>query len=268
MLIEVLNLVYKYEDETVNALDGVSFNIDKGEWVSLIGHNGSGKSTLSKLLIGILSAKEGTIKIDGLTLNEENIYEIRKKIGIVYQNPDNQFVATSIEDDIAFGLENLEVNPQEMEKKIDDALNLVGMIEYKYEMPSNLSGGEKQRAAIASILAMEPDILILDESTSMLDPKGREDFINVVKSLKEKGKTIIMITHNMDEALLSDRCIVLYNGKIIRDGKTLDVLLDYDCLAKSSLEMPTSLYLFHELKKNNYKNKEVLNLLWELASKK
>jgi len=268
MEVKVSNLMFKYEDAKKNALEGVSFNVSQGEWVSIIGHNGSGKSTLSKLLIGLLTPTSGTISINGLETIEENLYEIRKHVGIVYQNPDNQFVATSIEDDIAFGLENILVPSEEMKPIIDKVLKIVGMEEYRDKMPSELSGGQKQRAAIAGILAINPDLIIFDEATSFLDPKGREDFVNVIKDLKRSGKTVISITHDMNEALMSDRCIVLSKGKIIKDGKTLDVLMDYDVLKESRLEMPSELYLYHELKKNNYKNKEVLNQLWELASKK
>ena len=262
------NVKFKYEEGNREILKGISFTIGAGEWVSIIGHNGSGKSTLAKLLIGLLSPIEGAIYLDDMEVKEENLYDIRKHIGIVFQNPDNQFVSTSVEDDIAFGLENISTPRDEMIIKVNDAIKAVSMEDYRYEMPSNLSGGQKQRVAIAGILAINPDIYILDEATSMLDPKGREDFIKIVKTLKEAGKTIIMITHDMDEALLTDRCIVLKEGEIVRDGKTIDVLNDYDLLKSSRLEMPSALYLYHQLKKKDYGNKEVLNALWELALKK
>jgi len=268
MELKVENLSYKYEDGDKEALKNLSFTINDGEWVSIIGHNGSGKSTLAKLLIGINSATSGSVYVNGVLVNEDNLYEIRKHIGIVFQNPDNQFVATSLEDDIAFGLENNLVEPKLMKDIIDRSLELVHMNEYKERMPSELSGGQKQRAAIASILAISPDLIIFDEATSYLDPKGRKDFINVLKESKEKGKTILMITHDMNEVMLSDRAIVIADGEIIKDDKTLNVLNDYDTLKKARLEMPSSLYLYHELKRNNYKNKEVLNQIWELASRK
>ena len=268
MKLVVKDVSFKYEDTKKDCLKNLSFTISSGEWISIIGHNGSGKSTLSKLLIGILFPDKGEIYFDDLKYTEENLYEIRKHIGIVYQNPDNQFVATSVEDDIAFGLENLCVERDKMKDIIDRSLEAVSMLEFKDKEPSNLSGGQKQRVAIAGILAINPDLFILDESTSMLDPKGRNDFIEVVKKLKEEGKTILMVTHNMNEALLTDRCIVLSDGEIIKDDKTINVLMDYDTLKKTRLEMPSELYLYHELKKRDYKNKEVLDRLWELASKK
>ncbi|MCB9498279.1 MAG: energy-coupling factor transporter ATPase [Bacillales bacterium] len=263
----VKNLSYKYEDEEKNAVNALSFTIENGEWVSIIGHNGSGKSTLAKLLMGLLEKKEGEIYIEDLPLNENNLYEIRKHLGIVFQNPDNQFVATSVEDDIAFGLENLEVDPALMEGMIDSALSEVNMTNYKKSEPYLLSGGQKQRVAIAGILAMNPEIIILDEATSMLDPEGKEDFINVVKKLKEKGKIIIMITHDMNEALLSDRTIVMSNGEILKDGKTEEIMMDEKTLKEARLELPSALYVYHSLKKAGYNNEEVLKVLWESASK-
>ena len=268
MKLEIKNLKYQYEENSRFVIDDISFVIDKPGWISILGHNGSGKSTLAKLIMGIIEPKAGSIFIDDLEVEEDNLYEIRKKIGIVYQNPDNQFVATSVEDDIAFGLENLCVSHDEMQPIIDKCLDAVSMSDYKDRAPSDLSGGQKQRVAIAGILAIDPEIFIFDEATSMLDPKGRKDLIEIAKTLKERGKTIIMITHNMDEALLSDRCIVLKRGKIIKDDETINVLTDYDTLRSTRLEMPSSLYVYHELVSKNYKNKEVLNLLWELASKK
>ena len=262
------NVKFQYDSMKRNVLKGISFTIDKPQWISIIGHNGSGKSTLAKILVGLLSPTFGSIYVNDIELNEENLYEIRKHIGIVFQNPDNQFVATSVEDDIAFGLENNLIEREEMIKRVDDVLNLVSMKEFKNEMPSNLSGGQKQRVAIAGILAINPEIYILDEATSMLDPKGREDFLKIVKMLKEEGKTIIMITHDMNEALLTDRCIVLKDGEIIKDAKTIECLNDYELLKSSRLEMPCSLYVYHELKEKNYDNKEVLNALWESALKK
>ena len=268
MKIEVKNLKYRYEEKSRYVVDDVSFVIDSPGWISILGHNGSGKSTLAKLITGILEPTSGSIYIDDVLVEEENLYEIRKKIGIVYQNPDNQFVATSVEDDIAFGLENLCVPHDEMQPIIDKVLDAVSMDKYRDYSPSDLSGGQKQRVAIAGILAIDPEIFIFDEATSMLDPVGRKDLIEIAKTLRERGKTIIMITHNMDEALLSDRCIVLKRGVIIKDDKTINVLTDYDTLRSTRLEMPSSLYVYHELKEKNYKNKEVLDLLWESALKK
>ncbi len=268
MKIEINNLKYKYEDKSRFVVDDISLVIDSPSWVSILGHNGSGKSTLAKLIMGILEPTSGTILVDSIEVKEENLYEIRKKIGIVYQNPDNQFVATSVEDDIAFGLENLCIPHDEMKPIIDNVLEAVSMTKYKDKAPSELSGGQKQRVAIAGILAIDPEVFIFDEATSMLDPIGRRDLIEIAKALRDRGKTIIMITHNMDEAMLSDRCIVLKRGKIIKDDKTINVLTDYETLRSTRLEMPSDLYVYHELKEKNYKNKEVLDLLWESALKK
>lgn len=268
MIVEVKDLRYKYNNDSKEVLKGISFSIDKGEWVSIIGHNGSGKSTIAKLLLGIINKTSGSIYINGIEVTEDNLYEVRKHIGIVYQNPDNQFVATSIEDDIAFGLENLCVDPKDMEMIIDDSLKKVSMTKYKYESPSNLSGGEKQRCAIASILAINPDVYVFDESTSMLDPKGRVDVMNVLRYLKSIGKTIIMITHDMNEVMLSDRTICIKDGIILKDDKTINVLNDYKCLKETNLEMPSDLYLIKLLKDQGYKNEEALSKLWEYALKK
>jgi len=268
MDIKIRDLHYTYKDDNKETLSGLSFDISQGEWVSIIGANGSGKSTLVKILSGLINATSGSIKYDDIDLIEENHYEIRKHIGIVFQNPDNQFVETTVADDIAFGLENLEIDSSKMDSIIDESLKKVNMLDYKNSDPYSLSGGQKQRVAIASLLSINPDILIFDEATSMLDPVGRATFIETLKSLKKLNKTIIMISHNMDEILLSDRTLVLCDSKILKDGKTLDILSDYDTLNKAHLEMPRELYLYHELKKNNYKNKEVLDALWELASKK
>lgn len=207
------------EGGCVNALKNVSFSIRKGEFVTLAGMNGSGKSTLAKLLNGLFVPSSGEVLIDGLsTSNDEFIYDIRKKAGMVFQNPDNQMVATIIEDDIAFGPENIGVPREEIVERVKWALDVVGMSEYRERTASKLSGGQKQRVAIAGVLAMKPDILILDESTSMLDPKGREEIMEIAQKLNNSGITIINITHNMEEAVLSDRVIVLKKGVVALDG--------------------------------------------------
>lgn len=225
--IEVKNVSYNYslgDGHAVKALKGVSFSIEKGSFVALAGMNGSGKSTLAKLLNGLFVPSEGEVLIDGLsTKDEKNTFEIRKKAGMVFQNPDNQMVATIIEDDIAFGPENVGVPREEIIERVDSALKAVGMSEYRTRTASKLSGGQKQRIAIAGVLAMRPDILILDESTSMLDPNGRKDVMGVAKSLNEQGITVINITHNMEEAALADRVIVLRKGRIAIDGTPKEV---------------------------------------------
>ena len=267
MPIIVKDLVYKYEDQKTNAIDGISFTISDNEWVSIIGHNGSGKSTLAKILIGILEKKSGDVNMFSYDLNEENMYEIRRHIGIVHQNPDNQFVSSIVKDDIAFGLENLCIEPSLMDSIIDESLSKVHMSLFKDREVSSLSGGERQKIAISSILAMNLDYIIFDESTSMLDPYSRDEIISLIQELKNLGKTIIMITHDMTEALKSDRCIVLSHGKIIKDDKPSVVLSDIETLKKSNLESPRALSLYTKLKENHYDNKEVLETLWQLSLK-
>lgn len=225
--IELKGVSYSYpvkEGYNVKALKNVSLAIDKGEFVALAGMNGSGKSTLAKLLNGLFIPTEGEVLIDGLsTADEENTFEIRKRAGMVFQNPDNQTVATIIEDDVAFGPENIGVPREEIVKRVDSGLEAVGMSEFKKRTASKLSGGQKQRVAIAGVLAMKPDILILDESTSMLDPNGRKEIMDIARKLNGEGITVINITHNMDEAVLADRIIVLRKGRIAMDGTPKEV---------------------------------------------
>ena len=225
--IELINVSYSYrtgEGQSVRALRNVSFSVEKGEFVALAGMNGSGKSTLAKLLNGLFVPSAGDVVIDGMnTRDEERTFDIRRKAGMVFQNPDNQMVATIIEDDVAFGPENLGVPREEMIERVDRALDAVGMQEYRTRSASKLSGGQKQRVAIAGVLAMEPEIIIFDESTSMLDPEGRAEIMEVAKKLNEKGITVIAITHNMDEAAMADRIIVLRKGRKVLDGTPKEV---------------------------------------------
>ncbi len=212
------------EGSSLKALKNLSFSVEKGEFVALAGMNGSGKSTLAKLLNGLFIPSSGEILIDGLsTSDEKNTFEIRKKAGMVFQNPDNQMVATIIEDDVAFGPENIGVPREEIIERVNEALEAVGMSEYRKRSASKLSGGQKQRIAIAGVLAMRPQILILDESTSMLDPNGRKEIMAIAKNLNEQGITVINITHNMDEAVLADRIIVLRKGRVAIDGTPKEV---------------------------------------------
>lgn len=212
------------EGSSLKALKNLSFSVEKGEFVALSGMNGSGKSTLAKLLNGLFIPSSGEILIDGLsTSDEKNTFEIRKKAGMVFQNPDNQMVATIIEDDVAFGPENIGVPREEIIERVNEALEAVGMSEYRKRSASKLSGGQKQRIAIAGVLAMRPQILILDESTSMLDPNGRKEIMAIAKKLNEQGITVINITHNMDEAVLADRIIVLRKGRVAIDGTPKEV---------------------------------------------
>lgn len=225
--IELIGVNYSYrvgEGQTVRALRNVSFSVEKGEFVALAGMNGSGKSTLAKLLNGLFTPSSGDVLIDGInTRDEERTFDVRRKAGMVFQNPDNQMVATIIEDDVAFGPENLGIPREEIIERVDWALDAVGMSEFRTRSASKLSGGQKQRVAIAGVLAMKPDILIFDESTSMLDPEGRAEIMDVAKKLNASGITVISITHNMDEAAQADRVIVLRKGRLVLDGTPKEV---------------------------------------------
>lgn len=225
--IELNNVSYSYrvgEGQTVRALRGVSFSVEKGEFVALTGMNGSGKSTLAKLLNGLFTPSAGDVLIEGInTRDEERTFDIRRKAGMVFQNPDNQMVATIIEDDVAFGPENVGIPREEIVERVDWALEAVGMSEFRKRSASKLSGGQKQRVAIAGVLAMKPDIIIFDESTSMLDPEGRAEIMEVAKKLNATGITVISITHNMDEAAQADRIIVLRKGRLVLDGTPKEV---------------------------------------------
>lgn len=232
-MIEVKDLTFKYDmREAIEALSSINFTIYKGEWVSIIGNNGSGKSTLANILIGLLTPQYGEVKINGLTLHEKNKWEIRKHMGIVFQNPDNQFIGTTVEDDVAFGLENLNLPYDEMKIRVDKTLREVGMEDFRHADPSRLSGGQKQRVAIAGLLALQPKILLLDEAFVMLDPRSRKDLLHTLKQLKkEQSLTIISITHDMNEAASSDRVILLKNGQISATGAPKEVFtseLDFE----------------------------------------
>lgn len=269
-MIEVRDLEFSYNKHD-HALKGVSFDVNDGEWISIIGHNGSGKSTISKLLVGLLKANKGTIKVDGVLLDENTADSIRKKIGIVFQNPDNQFVGVNVKYDIAFGLENLCVPRDEMTKLVHEYAMHVGMLDSLEREPQNLSGGQKQRVAIAGILALNQEVIILDEATSMLDPEGTKDIVNLIKKLsKEYHKTIITITHDLNLASLSDRIIVLKDGKIISSGSPDEVYKDNKLLESSNLKKPFSLRLYSKALDDEVlnKNKELMECLWELSLKR
>lgn len=239
--IEVKNVGFQYakSEERESALKQISFSVEKGEFISLVGKNGCGKSTLAKLLNGLFEPSEGTVLVSGVdTSNEDTIFEVRSKAGMVFQNPDNQMVATIVEDDVAFGPENLGVEPSEIIKRVDESLGAVGMSDYKNSTASRLSGGQKQRVAIAGVLAMKPEIMILDEATSMLDPDGREEVMSVVKKMNDGGITIINITHDMSEVALSQRVIVLKEGEIIFDGKPKALFDSPEILKRTNLDLP------------------------------
>ena len=249
--IKVSGVSYSYslgEGKSLRALRNVSFEVESGSFVALVGMNGSGKSTLAKLLNGLFVPSQGTILIDGLdTKNDNSIFEVRKRVGMVFQNPDNQAVATIVEDDIAFGPENLGIPRDEIVERVDEALEAVGMTENRDRTFSKLSGGQKQRVAIAGVLAMRPEVVVFDESTSMLDPKGRKEIMDIAKSLHEKGITIINITHHMDEAVMADRIIVLKNGQIIADD-TPEKIFSSNVIQAAGLTLPMSAKISEELK--------------------
>lgn len=239
-LITLENIMYRYNnDQENNILDDISFTIEKGEWVTIIGANGSGKSTLVKTLNGLNVPQNGNVIIDGLVLNEENIWAIRQKVGMVFQNPDNQFVGSTVADDVAFGLENIGMPRDEMIVKIDQALQQVGMQNFKMHEPARLSGGQKQRVAIAGILALAPDIIVLDEATSMLDPKGRAEVLATVQTIKEENNlTVISITHDLNEAAQADRIFVMEKGQIKYENKPEEVFKLGDDLVELGLNVP------------------------------
>lgn len=258
-MIEVKDLDFSYSKED-HAIKGISFNIEDGSFISIIGHNGSGKSTLSKLLIGLIYPKSGHIIIDGEELTEKSAPKLRKKIGIVFQNPDNQFVGVNVKYDIAFGLENNLVEHDLMHELVEEYADKVGMKDFLEREPESLSGGQKQRVAIAGILALNKDIIILDEATSMLDPEGTKEITDLIKELKDKyHKTIISITHDLNLASLSDRVIVLKEGNIILDGTPDEVFKEKDLLLSSNLKMPFYLELKSKIESDDtLKNNESL----------
>ena len=249
-MIEIKNLVYSYEEAVKSAVDDVSLSIEKGEFIAVLGHNGSGKSTLAKCLNGLFRPTSGDVIVDGMnTKEDEDIWKIRARAGMVFQNPDNQIVATVVEEDVAFGAENLAVEQSELRKRVDEALAAVEMTEYKDDQPHKLSGGQKQRVAIAGILAMNPDYIILDEPTAMLDPVGRQEVMNTILRLnKEEGKTIILITHFMNEAVQADRVAVMEEGKLILEGPPRDVFNQVDTMKSLGLDVPQVTELAARLK--------------------
>ena len=258
--IEVSHLTFSYDGKN-DILKDVSFSIPKGSYTTIIGHNGSGKSTMAKLIIGLLEAKKGKIQILGQELNEESVYELRSHIGIVFQNPDNQFIGSTVADDIAFGLENHCVEQEKMQGIIEDVAGRVGMTDFLSAEPTKLSGGQKQRVAIAGILAIEPDIIIFDESTSMLDPQGKASINAQIRKLhEEKNITILSITHDMEEVAQSENVIVLENGEIAMQGTPMDIFKQEDKLAKMQLDIPFGLKISKELKKRGIFKENVCRL--------
>ncbi len=252
--IDIVDLEFSYEEtdggRKINILDGVNLEIKQGEFLTILGHNGSGKSTLAKHLNAMLTPTAGDVFVRGInTKDSSRLYDIRSTVGLVFQNPDNQIVASIVEDDVAFGPENLGIAPEEIRARVDDALRAVDMYDCRKDAIYNLSGGQKQRVAIAGIIAMRPSCLVLDEPTAMLDPVGREEVMRVIKKLnKECGITIVLITHYMDEATDSDRIVVMSKGKIARIGAPLSIFSDVDFLKKCQLSIPQSVELLQKLK--------------------
>ena len=271
-IIDVKNLSFRYkESQEYYDVKDITFHVKRGEWLSIVGHNGSGKSTTVRLIDGLLEAESGEIVIDGQRLTEENVWNIRRQIGMVFQNPDNQFVGATVEDDVAFGLENQGLSRQEMKKRVEEALDLVGMLDFKKREPARLSGGQKQRVAIAGVVALRPAILILDEATSMLDPEGRRELIETVKGIrKDYDMTVISITHDLEEVAMSDRVLVLKKGEIESTSSPRELFSRND-LDQIGLDDPFANQLKHSLSQNGYDlpenyltESELEDKLWEL----
>ena len=271
-IIDVKNLSFRYkESQEYYDVKDITFHVKRGEWLSIVGHNGSGKSTTVRLIDGLLEAESGEIVIDGQRLTEENIWNIRRQIGMVFQNPDNQFVGATVEDDVAFGLENQGLSRQEMKKRVEEALALVGMLEFKKREPARLSGGQKQRVAIAGVVALRPAILILDEATSMLDPEGRRELIETVQGIrKDYDMTIISITHDLEEVAMSDRVLVMKKGSIESTSSPRELFSRND-LDQIGLDDPFANQLKNSLSQNGYDlpenyltESELEDKLWEL----
>ena len=253
--LKISGVSYSYsigDGKTIRALKNISFEVEQGEYLALVGMNGSGKSTLAKLLNGLYIPSKGTVLVDGIdTANDDTIFEVRKKVGIVFQNPDNQAVATIVEDDVAFGPENLGIPRAEIVERVNEALEAVDMEKHRERTFSKLSGGQKQRVAIAGVLAMRPDVIILDEATSMLDPKGRRKIMSIVKKLNEAGITIINITHHMDEAAHANRIIVLKNGSIIADNTPKEIFAS-KVMDEAGLKLPLPAQIANQLNENGF----------------
>ncbi|KEQ43791.1 energy-coupling factor transporter ATP-binding protein EcfA1 [Streptococcus mitis] len=271
-IIDVKNLSFRYkESQEYYDVKDITFHVKRGEWLSIVGHNGSGKSTTIRLIDGLLEAESGEIVIDGQRLTEENVWNIRRQIGMVFQNPDNQFVGATVEDDVAFGLENQGLSRQEMKKRVEEALDLVGMLDFKKREPARLSGGQKQRVAIAGVVALRPAILILDEATSMLDPEGRRELIETVKEIrKDYDMTVISITHDLEEVAMSDRVLVMKKGEIESTSSPRELFSRND-LDQIGLDDPFANQLKHSLSQNGYDlpenyltESELEDKLWEL----
>ncbi len=258
--IEVEHLTFSYDGEQ-DVLKDVSFQIEQGSYTTIVGHNGSGKSTIAKLLIGLMEAKAGKIRVDGMELNEKTVYDIRDKIGIVFKHPDNQFIGATVADDIAFGLENHQVAQEKMQQIIEDYARRVNMSKYLNSEPTKLSGGQKQRVAIASVLAIAPEILIFDESTSMLDPQGKAEINALIQKIhKESHLTIVSITHDIEEMAHSDHVIVMNDGRVVMDGTPQMILKRENELVNMQLDIPFALKFVHAMKKEGVQLHEEIQM--------
>ncbi|QQP70196.1 energy-coupling factor ABC transporter ATP-binding protein [Carnobacterium sp. CS13] len=276
-IISLKDISYQYHaTDTRLALNNVSLSIEAGEWVAIIGHNGSGKSTLAKTINGLIAPASGEVTVGGLALTEENIWKIREMVGMVFQNPDNQFVGSTVQDDVAFGLENLGVPREEMIERVADAIERVKMSDFMEKEPARLSGGQKQRVAIAGVVALRPAIIILDEATSMLDPQGRQEVLATVKAIKEEANlTVISITHDIDEAANANRILVMENGELIQEGTPEEIFASGEKLIHMGLDLPFPERLKLDLKERGidvpgeYLTEEgMVDWLWTLLSKK
>jgi energy-coupling factor transport system ATP-binding protein len=253
-IISFENVHFTYPGDETESLCGVNLEIEEGSFVAVLGHNGSGKSTLAKHMNAILVPSQGKVTVCGIDSADENkLLELRRNVGMVFQNPDNQIVANVVEDDVAFAPENLGVEPKEIRRRVDDALKLVGMYDRRSHAPHLLSGGQKQRVAIAGVIAMQPKIIVLDEPTAMLDPIGREEVISTVTKLcREKGMTVVLITHHMDECVGADRLVVMSNGKIVADGIPAEVFTNIELMESEGLTVPETTKLLYDLKQQGY----------------
>lgn len=274
-IIDVHDLSYRYAEEQPDVLKKINFSVNRGEWLSIVGHNGSGKSTLAKCLNGLILPQKGTVKVNGLlTSDEEKIWTIRRSVGMVFQNPDNQFVGATVQDDVAFGMENHGLPRDVMKKRLAEALDLVKMSAFAQSEPHRLSGGQKQRVAIAGIVALQPLIIIMDEATSMLDPEGRKEIIKTVRALnKEQHLTVISITHDLEEAIHSDRLLVMSDGEMIREGTPREIFKSTELLHKVGLDLPFAIKMRHALRAKGVPlsntalfQEELVDELWTLHS--
>lgn len=275
-IIEINQIEFSYQEETIPALRNVSFSIKKGEWIAIVGHNGSGKSTLAKAINGLHLPQKGTVTVGGMELSEESVWDIRRMVGMVFQNPDNQFVGATVEDDVAFGLENQGIKRSEMQLRVQDALEKVKMQDFATREPARLSGGQKQRVAIAGVVALRPDIIILDEATSMLDPEGRDDVIATIRKIKEESDlTVISITHDIDEAASANRILVMREGELYQEGTPDEIFSAGPELVSLGLDLPFPEKLKSALKARgvsvpaNYLDEEgMIDWLWTSVLKK